>query len=176
MILFGSCRRKEFVLDTVFVVRDWIEYTADDFQSALSQYVCEEFMHVTLLPLYATNANISKCSKMKGRCDEPDPGQSWRLYRGATPEEPVEGMFSFFPCQPAVENSKGFAKPRIAMPKLITDALLQGRKLTCGLTNGEIKKHFQDVRGQVELAGLSLGVYAELPKLRKGGEKGRRSL
>ena len=38
-------------------------------------------------------------------------GEELRLYFGATPDEPVEGVFSFVPCAPADNAVQGFRVP-----------------------------------------------------------------
>jgi hypothetical protein len=45
-------------------------------------------------------------------------GRTLRLYYGATPDAPVEGMFSFVPCQRA-EGATGFARPVIDLGDLL---------------------------------------------------------
>ena len=58
-----------------------------------------------------------------------DPWHGWgtdatyRLYIGATPDDPVEGMFSYVPCRPADADRSGFARPAITLPGLINPNL-----------------------------------------------------
>ena len=161
VILFGSHRGGSFVLDTVFVVEKWVDHTVESLKDKkLPADLPVEYLDVSLRPWYADELG----------CGAAEDGRSWRLYYGAAPEDPVEGMFSFFPCLPA-EGGKGFARPRIALPGRVTDGLKQGTKLNRGLGLKAIKTHFKEVRAQVEAeaVGLSLGVYAELPKPRTAG-------
>jgi hypothetical protein len=158
VILFGSCvNRQSFALDTVFVVDHWIDHTASSFKSRLQNRVPREYMEVTLLPWYSNDCK-------KDSCRAPDRNRSWRLYFGATSDNPVQGMFSFFPCQPAQMPPHGFARPTISISGVVTDKLSQGKRLNAGLDLQIAKEHFSYVRTQVESAGLSLGVYAEMPE------------
>lgn len=56
---------------------------------------------------------------------------SFRLYQGATPNDPVEDMFSFVPCVPAEGDFDArFARPEIRLPGVITAHLRPGKKIT----------------------------------------------
>jgi hypothetical protein len=94
-----------------------------------------------------------------------EPQYSWRLYRGATPEEPVNGMFSFFPCQIASGDPRGFARPIIHLPEVINPRHKQSYKLL--REDGVKPDHFaglwQRVVDQVVEADCELGVHASLP-------------
>jgi hypothetical protein len=87
LILFGSVRGDEFVLDTVFAVADPItRYRPEDGLVGRS----EAFTACTLDSLTTTSARYSRAT--------------FTLFRGATPREPVNGMFSFVPCRPWVSD------------------------------------------------------------------------
>lgn len=149
LILFGSCREKSrFVVDTVFVVADFIDHSAEDWGETLDGRVSSTYRKVTLEPWYRGS---------------PPEGQSHRLYFGATPEDPVGEMLSFFPCRPSEENELGFARPNVHIPGFITRHLTQGKKLARDLSLGEVGELWEQVVRQVEGQGLSLGTYAELP-------------
>jgi hypothetical protein len=163
VILFGSClNERSFALDNVFVVDHWIDHRANNFKSLLKNHVPIEYLEVTLLPWY----ELDQCSHKKQPCASSVPERSWRLYFGATPANPVEGMFSFFPCQPAQLSPRGFARPTISISDVVTGKLSQGKKLNAGLDLGRIRELFSLVRSQVESVGLHLGVYAEIPQRR----------
>lgn len=168
VILFGSCLdQNSFALDTVFVVDKWIDHTASNFNVLLQSSVPREYREVTLLPWY--HKKCGSCGNDENQsCEAYGPERSWRLYFGATPDNPVERMFSFFPCQPAQLCPRGFARPKIAVPDVITDNLYQGKKLNVGLDFQQVQELFSCVREKVESAGLSLGVHAELPKRQNG--------
>ena len=93
-----------------------------------------------------------------------------RLYRGATPDSDVEGMYSFFPAMPAGGGS-GFPRPSITLPNNYFDVSVQyakGQRL--GLPDvapGELRKLWNDLVSQVRGAGLVLGTHAELPERRE---------
>ncbi|MBA3366250.1 MAG: hypothetical protein H0U03_10780 [Actinobacteria bacterium] len=158
LVLFGSCREKSrFVVDTVLVVSDYLDHTPGDWQETVDGEVSTTYSRVTLEPWY------------RGAVPEV---QSHRLYFGATPDRPVGEMFSFFPCRPYDETSRGFARPEINIPGFITSHLTQGKKIARDLSLAEMSELWKQVVRQVESAGLSLGTYAELPP--RGGEGGRR--
>ena len=71
------------------------------------------------------NASRTRCCL---RIETPGLMDSRRWYRGATYDEPVDGMFSFFPCVPAeIENP--FPRPRIELPQAhFTPSLAPGRQ------------------------------------------------
>jgi len=157
VILFGSCEdRRRFVLDTVFVVCDSVDHSKDDYKSVLRERISSTYADVTISPWYqessaATNSCVTGNS------------QSWRLYFGATFENPVQGMFSYFPCVPFEPESKGFSRPVITLPGAITDNLYQSKRLNPREKIEEIKMLWDEVAAQVQDQGLALGVYAQMP-------------
>lgn len=158
LILFGSCREKcRFVVDTVFVVGDFVDHSAADWEENLTARISDTYRKVTLEPWYHGSV---------------PPGQSHRLYVGATPERPVGGMFSFFPCLPCNKAGLGFARPEVHIPGFITRHLTQGKKIARDLSLAEVSDLWGQVVRQVEAQGLSLGVYAELPsRTEEGGRR-----
>lgn len=100
------------------------------------------------------------------RASLPD-GQSHRLYFGATPEEPIGEMFSFFPCQHYAKNCRGFARPEVCILDFVTPQLTQGKKIARDLSLGELGALWRTVVSQVEAQGFSLGTHAELPRARQ---------
>jgi hypothetical protein len=151
IILFGSCREKRaFVVDTVFVVDRWIDHGRANQQShEVRGAVSSTYGEVTLDPWYAGDVPA---------------GRSHRLYFGATPETPVDGMFSFFPCLTAPAAEQGFARPAIRVDRRITQHLLQGKKMTTLNDREAARELWAEVARQVEQQDLLLGVHAELPK------------
>ena len=148
VLLFGSAiERSQFVLDTVLVIDRWVDHSRLDFE-ALATVVSDTYWRATIEPWYSGQGG-----------DE----QSYRLYSGATYENPLNGMFSFFPCTTLAENRNGFARPEIRLPGLVTPTLTQGKRLNRGITAADVKASWAEVVHQVQAQGLSLGVYAELP-------------
>ena len=52
VVLFGSCVGNEFVLDTVFVVRGWIDHDEGNYRSRLAGQVPDAYWDAALFPLY----------------------------------------------------------------------------------------------------------------------------
>jgi hypothetical protein len=151
IVLFGSCREKrEFVVDTVFVVDRWIDHDqANQRTPEVRGAVSSTYGEVTLDPWYAGDVPAER---------------SHRLYFGATPETPVDGMFSFFPCLPAPAAGRGFARPVIRIDGRITPQLLQGKKMTPLRDAEGARELWAEVARQVEQQDLRLGVRAEPPR------------
>ncbi len=105
VILFGSGCSGGFVLDTVLVVADSVDHAREDYLERAVPRTSEVFRAVTLDPMYGWE-------KTRGG----------RLYFGATPAEPVGGMFSFVPCLPGSPPG-GFARPPLDLPGLVDPAL-----------------------------------------------------
>ena len=156
MILFGSCiNRDHFVLDTVFVVDRSVEHSYENLEE-IARQVSRTYDEVTLRPWYATlDAGLGG-----------DPTRRCRLYWGATPARPIDGMFSFFPALPEPSAPNGFPRPTIRLKKMITDNHPQGYKATPGSIE-EMRKMWSSVRDQVHAQGCSLGVNAEMPPRRQ---------
>ena len=161
VILFGSCEdRNEFVLDTVFVVDRWIDHSRLNYRRVLGGAISPEYEEVTVCPWYQEPVAQAKS------CAPAGSQATWRLYFGVTCANPLQGMYSFFPCRPYDAKSKGFGRPRISLPSVITDNLNQGKKLTEKRSLDEMKLLWRRVAEQVIEQGLALGVYAEMPERR----------
>jgi hypothetical protein len=156
VILFGSCVDDRFAIDTVFVVAKWEDHDARNFRHRLKNLVPEIYYQVTLSAWYSDDENTGSCGVAALA--------SYRLYFGAAFEEPVDGMFSFSPCMPASQSARGFARPVIEIPAVITPHLLQGRRLNRGLSREKVIEYWNCVRHEVESNGLWLGVHVETPK------------
>jgi hypothetical protein len=121
MILFGSTAGREkqsafFQLDTVFVVADWIDYSPSDVKSLRE--------HPEVSELY-DQVVISKAfpQQLPGSC-------SLRLYRGATYQNQVEGMYSFSPARLKKSSSVGFPRVKLRDLPFITNNLNSAPKYT----------------------------------------------
>jgi hypothetical protein len=160
IILFGSCEDKNaFVLDTVFVVDQCRDHTRANYLSVLAD-LPQEYKDVTIFPWYrGLPAEDKSCAVGSSQ-------EAWRLYFGATYDEPVHGMYSYFPCRPYDTCSRGFARPKISMPGRITDNLYQGKRYSEQPNLDSMRSLWENVAEQVREQGLALGVYAEMPERR----------
>ena len=156
VILFGSGQgRARFVVDTVFVVADYIDWNLSNYREKLRDVVPPEYFHATLEPI-----------AYEMRVRDLSPSQTFRLYVGATFDRPCEGMFSFFPCLPAADGqAQGFARPTLRRAGIVTDNLTQGQRLNPQPDVAAVRALWKDVARQVLDQGLHLGVHAELPRL-----------
>jgi hypothetical protein len=158
VILFGSCMEKNrFVLDTVFVVDRWVDHHRGSYEPVLANVVSQEYIDVTINPWYRqSDGHSSTCAPVNA-------ADSWRLYFGATYEQPVGEMFSFFPCTPFESKSLGFPRPVLTLRDTITDNLTQGKRITRFESIKEMERAWNVVVAQVQEQGLALGIYAAMP-------------
>jgi hypothetical protein len=165
VILFGSKRpgRPEFTLDTVFVVADYVDHARRDYKRKLADIVSETYAAVTLAPWYGETPGC-KPAELNGGCTTPESERSFRLYLGATLEDPVDGMFSFFPSVTGDRIGQGFARPAIRMPEVISPKMTQNKRLNPRQGIDEITPLWNEVVRQVAEQGLALGIHADLPK------------
>lgn len=148
LVLFGSHLGGRFVLDTAFVVGDFITHSREDWERKLANKVSTVYRSVTLEPMYA---------------DSIPAGVMFRLYRGATLERPANGIFSFVPCLPVNDGSiPSFARPTICLDGIITPRLTQQWKTT-HLDHSAIAEVWSEVVRQVREQGLMLGVAVQEP-------------
>lgn len=151
LILFGSNRAGRFVLDTVFVVRASRPHDRNTFESELGDSVPEAYLDTALRPWYADPKTLRS------------PYDAARLYTAATPDDPIEGMYSFFPCRAHDPNGAGFERPEISIPTVITDALPMGSSTTRVASLAEVARVWTDIVAQVRRHGLMLGVETDMP-------------
>ena len=159
VIAFGSKVKREpkWALDTVFVVRDSIRYDPLNPRKALAVKVSDVFLEVTGGPLIEN-------SKLKELADKQE-ALEFRLYWGATPDDPVDEMFSFFPAVPA-DRESSFARPEV---DLKDDKVLNPGNWRAPKGAGHCRKP-EELRclwdalvAQVREDGLVLGTHAEMP-------------
>ena len=162
VIAFGSSKKIygewKWMLDTVLVVRDSIPYDPLSPFGALKGKVPDAFLSVTGGPLTADPKLARK----------PEQG-GFRLYRGATPEDRVQDMFSFFPAIAADGNS-GFPRPLISdFPDnhINPESFRAPKGQTAPLSCDKLFDLWNRLVNQVHKAGLVLGTHAELPKCRE---------
>jgi hypothetical protein len=161
VILFGSRVGGQFAIDTVFVVERWQDHNATNYRELL-KHLPETYGDVTFQAWYKDHGGTG--------CRDECATDSCRLYWGATFENPVDGMFSFFPCMPAEDSRRGFARPVVEIPGVITNDLQQGKRLNARLSQKKVVQYWGRVRHTVEAKGLWLGLHAHLPR-RRGGNR-----
>jgi len=140
VILFGSSLGGQFILDTVFVVGDFVDYPRGDYEGLKGLGIPDEYWHISLYPQELGNQTVD----------------SFRLYLGATYHDRVNGMFSFTPCQPMGQLRKGFERPVIEVANLVTQILTQGKKINSMASLDDASKVWQAVRDQVTNCGCAL--------------------
>ena len=149
IIIFGSQFEGEWVLDTVFVVAGSQRYEASQAHTELERLGPRAFLDVTARPIV----------------DNGDEGEL-RFYCGATPDDRVDGMFSFFPAREAGGDA-GFARPRIDLPSnYFNIGQLRRHRHSCSVGSEELVRLWECIVSQVRDCGLKLGTYAALPRRR----------
>ena len=170
VVLFGSRVGGQFAVDTVFVVKDWVDHDAASYRHRLHGLVPDAYWDVTLYPRYSKEGCGDLADGRFGKA--PDfcviPETSWRLYIGATYDEPFEGMFSFFPCQPSGATDTGFSRPAIYIPNIINPDLARKYRLNPPTSIDDVKARWRQVAEQVQAHGLKLGIAAKVPKSGRG--------
>jgi hypothetical protein len=139
MVLFGSKLAGEFVVDTVFVVGEAQPLTTQRIDSEAD----EAFRVCTL----------ERLGRPGGR------RHRFVLYRGATAEEPVHGMYSFVPCRRADASDYRFERPVIELPGYVNPASGRGPSGTSRRRSiEEVREQWAQVRRRVIDAGCLIGV------------------
>ena len=166
VIAFGSGKKiegkRKWVLDTVLVVRDSFRYDPLNPREVLEGKVPDEFLEVTGGPLVAWAEDPREGSASAPCAPE---SERLRLYRGATPDDPINEMFSFFPAIPA-DGESTFARPVVSLDdKYFTSGNWQAPK---GAGHDHCPDTIRDLWGslvtQVREDGLVLGTRAEMPE------------
>ena len=87
VIIFGSGFSNSWVLDTVFVVADYVDHCAHNYRERLNNRVPDGYEQVVLGPTYGEHASRRHLPR--------------RLYIGATHENPVNDIVQFLPLHAA---------------------------------------------------------------------------
>jgi hypothetical protein len=145
--LFGSTFHGHFMLDTVFVVGealtkfrpiDGIEIESEAFR------VC------TIQSLASLEPKKSSASLT--------------LFAGATPENPINGMFSFTPARRADDPNCRFPRPPLTITGIINPMSWQSpRGAKVPVTLEEARATWLEAVKQVESHGLELGTNLQTP-------------
>ncbi|KAB0443979.1 hypothetical protein [Lysinibacillus fusiformis] len=145
IIIFGSTfsprDKKMFVIDTVFVIKKRIPYIPSNAKETLGKEVPDWYYHLTL-DLIPDNELI--------------------LYIGATFNDPVNEMYSFFPCVPVNLYPNGFNRPTIKSNKikyLSQSGQTQGTGRIKGFDSATV---WNELVNDILCQGLYLGVNAEI--------------
>lgn len=152
VILFGSTGNQNteeafFQLDTVFVVSDYIEYDPSDI-NALSKDEKDNFRDVVYKMAFKNPLDYSL---------------KLRLYRGATYNNPVSGMYSYTPAKIYENNHSGFARISLKDLDYITNNLNAAPKIS-KVELGEIIKFWETIREISRKQGCVEGVKFSMPK------------
>jgi hypothetical protein len=156
VICFGSRLDGEFCVDTVFVVgsaEQWdpAELAALEVDDAFK--ICTGQSMLTGEP--GEDSPAASCTA----------GATFTLYRGATVDEPVEGMFSFVPARRADGIDCRFGRPPVQLPRFINPASTQStRGSKRPLAMGTLRSLWDQVRRQVEAEDLLLAVRLQTPE------------
>jgi hypothetical protein len=152
VICFGSTVGHEFCLDTVFVVD-----AAEPWTPAESATMnVDDAFRVCTAESIAAGRRASQAELT--------------LYRGASPDRPVHGLYSFVPALPvAGDDPLRFARPVVRLDKLINPAC---RQSTWGsrrpMRVAAVRDAWQAVRDQVLAADLMLATYLDTPPEQAG--------
>ena len=158
IVLFGSRVNGLFAVDTVFVVESYHDYCDQiggmDFDPSLKHYA--EIVGIGL------GMNEPGWKKDSSRM---------RLYYGASPSKPYEGMYSFVPSKPLKGNEHGCSRPTLTQDEMrdiyvdcITDNLQQSFKLCPDATlNGNLAA-WNRIRTLFAQKGYLEGVNFQCPK------------
>ena len=155
VIAFGSAKNIsgewKWMIDTVFVAADSQDYSAPEARRVLADAAPEAFLAVTGGPMVDSKDQAS-----------------FRLYKGATPDDPVDGMFSFFPAMPA-HGDAGFRRPLIDLRREYfnprNSRAQKGLRRNC--TSEELRRLWKSLVTQVRGAGLLVGTHAAVPERRE---------
>ena len=151
MVLFGSCRGKQFLLDTVFVVGKncgMLECYSKNKSLGL-------FGQMNITPILR-NPGGRQCSGKKTCGDTLQAS----VYEGATPETPVNGIYSFVPARLSSDKESVFARPVLGenvFRAFISPRLSQGVKNTPASTEA-IVKMWKQLKQTLCKQGFVLGV------------------
>jgi hypothetical protein len=147
MIMFGSTFDGHFMLDTVFVVGEALtKFRPIDGITIES----EAFRVCTIQSLASLEPKKSSASLT--------------LFAGATPERPINGMFSFTPARRADDTNYRFSRPPLKIPGVINPMSWQSpRGAKVPATIEEVRATWFETVKQVEAHGLKLGTNLQIP-------------
>ena len=149
IVLFGSSSLREgiFAIDTVFVVGD----SSLQFSPREAPDTDEAFRVCTVESL-TTGGNAD---------------DMFTLYRGATYDAPVNGMYSFVPCRRADRKDARFSRPPISLHASYLNPSSAQSPSNAGVARSvsEVREQWERVRQRVLDADCLLGVSFSTPRL-----------
>lgn len=168
VLLFGSCPSKQFLLDTVLVIDRSELYLRGDGPSRFKGKVANSFMEATLKPLARPGLIPQGCAQPTTCTEE----QQYRLYWGASPENSVNGMFSFVPARLASIPMAAFQQPNVTrlFPGSVPASF--GDRFRGSGTAEQVKKAWVAVAELVVQKGYVLGTALRVPEPRNGNVPG----
>ncbi len=148
VICFGSALGGEFCADTVFVIA-----------------AAEPWSPVDPVIAARTGQAFAACTAESLSSGTDSFGHArLTLYRGATIDAPVDGMYSFVPALPADGGYPRFARPPIRLAGLINPASTQSAfGASRPRPSRVVRDAWEAIRHQVLAAGLMLAVHLETP-------------
>ena len=150
VICFGSTLGGAFCVDTVFVVESvesWSPRETADLGAGEAFQIC---------------AAESLCLSAR------ELPKRLTLYRGATLDRPVNGMYCFVPCLPADAPDPRFPRPAVKLHRLIDSASTRGPRQSRSMAPEAMYEAWDSIRQQICQQGLRLATWVEAPPRRPG--------
>lgn len=157
IILFGSKLKGHFVLDTVFVISDAkpITYIPENIDYMIKPNVSDEYYNISFVSAFWRD--------LKKHQTPTTYPQGYKLYSGATIDNPYNGMFSFVPVKSDNQKGIGFERPQILSSSYVNPDLMMNYR-TRQTSQNEAKNFWIDIASQVLAKDLFLGTKFEMPK------------
>lgn len=161
IIIMGS-HVEEFCVDTILVIGEVLCKISKKNKKEILKLKEEN----KISPVFYNNTikAIFNCVNEDNDCAISD--EEFTIYKCATYNNPIEGMFSFFPCKKYKQN-EGFARVTLKYENIINPKLAIGVKVS----ETSLKSNYKiwtSLKQQVldDKQGLSLGIFAEDPKMK----------
>lgn len=158
IILFGSILKKEFVLDTLFVVKDYIDYNWSLYHTGKLSAITKKSLEYDEITLKA------------GSCGTQNLYTNFRFYIGNNYDNlNSNNIFSFFPAQMFTDNlTKGFKRPVIDLSIISNnpdDLKLnpQSAKIIQIHSQDRLKDIWEKIVTKVR-EKTEIGIFTEIPK------------
>jgi len=158
VILFGSHVGNQFALDTVFVVDESREYSTRNVISDLKDFVSPRDIEV------AGIGHASYSGGCGGSCTPHTTPEGkpvhFRCYKGATFENPVDGMYSFVPCRLSSSRNATFERLMLTKDQIhfISNEQKQGFKSEQVVGTDQAKEVWKAVRDLCREKGFNEGL------------------